>query len=87
MKAKVHFYDHESGKLYFHLEKPSIADRPDKAVPFEFDGPAEPKHIADYSGQYDLYLKSKEEKPVKVEVKEEAPKKLGTLRKLLDKHE
>lgn len=44
--------------LWVRISKPSIAGYP--AIPFEFEGLAEPQHLKAYSAQYTLFLKSKE---------------------------
>ena len=58
--------------LYFKLIKPSIADKSEKAVPFEFDGPATEEHKKGYGPAYAEYLKSKESKEVIVSEMEDA---------------
>ena len=55
-KYEAKFYDTETGELFFYLRK----DSSDKmGVPFEFDGPAEPKHKRDYAIEHDRYLESR----------------------------
>lgn len=59
-EVDVHVFQqpvHKKLQIWFHLEKDSIADRPDKAVPFEFDGPAEDRHFIDYKKEYYKFLK------------------------------
>lgn len=47
------FYE-KDGEVFFYLNKPSMADK--IAVPFEFDGPAQPRHKLEYAAEYEMYL-------------------------------
>jgi len=68
----AHFYE-KDGKVWFHLDRPSIADR--DAKPFEFDGLAEATHKERYPSQWKDFQKSKEVVPAPVV--EESPVKTG----------
>ena len=50
------FYE-KDGQLWFRLECPSKADT--KAEPFIFEGLATARHVKEYEGLYQKFLKSK----------------------------